>query len=235
MVQIFFSLFLSLFCVTGVLTQLAIAQTEQRVEITNDTKSLQVEDTRVFGGITMISLKNAGSKTIIAYEMIHEDTNQWMIKQPRGFDHQLKPGESDSFKGVMNSSQRQVDTNLVKMRLAALLFSDETSEGDPESVDRLRQYHRGRKLAMKELLPFVEKLAAEFESRRTITINRDDFLSQFRSPVKIPEGVVDPEHYGYDYTITNTYLAINNANTVGNPELIQKTLKYLKQSFEKER
>jgi hypothetical protein len=71
------------------------AQSELGVEVTNETKSLQVEGTRISNGILMISLKNVGNKTIISYEMIHEDTDRRMIVQVRPHDNVLKPGGSD--------------------------------------------------------------------------------------------------------------------------------------------
>jgi hypothetical protein len=211
----------SLFSAIVILTSPSIAQTTSRVEVTNKTKSLEVTSVKVIGAsIHAIGLKNIGSKTIIAYELVR-DRNVRVINQPKPPSNMLKPNEEDSVKMLMGNGS--------PIQLTALYFADETSEGDPEAVERLRQYHRGTKLAMRKLLPYLEKITKEFESQKTIRLKSYEYHPQFLAPDEFTK----PEAQGFDQVIRNTFIQLNLTIQNGNQQQIAKLLKDLTQSYEK--
>src|SRR5687767_1423669 len=121
----------------------SFAQNVPRVEVTSATKSMKGGELTIVNNLLFIPLENIGSKPIFSCEILKDNMANRFLKQFRAFDDSLTPGDSDSFgMGPIWSSGKEI-----KIRIAAVCFSDDTCEGEEESVMRLNQYSRGRRIA----------------------------------------------------------------------------------------
>ncbi|MCI0336113.1 MAG: hypothetical protein L0226_00915 [Acidobacteria bacterium] len=105
MKKIFPKICISLFFATLVFASQAVAQIDPRVEVTNETKSLQVVSANIVNNeLIFIGFKNTGKKTIISYEMFYKEGPLRLVRRPNSPSNALRPNEIEIFRQFVGSA-----------------------------------------------------------------------------------------------------------------------------------
>ncbi len=131
------------------------------------TPSLQAIKSNLDGDKIQLTLRNNGTKTVLAFAVKIQNATAIQEFLPPTAPGIL-PGREFTFKFAQPDEDKPSDTRT--LTLLTVLFDDESGEGDQATLARLRLMRRAREGELKRLLPIMDSVAAASDANLSSAI-----------------------------------------------------------------
>jgi len=131
------------------------------IRINNLTRSFEVLSAKKYDGHLNLSLRNNSNKAITAYVFTSRMDPQTVFTFSEDFAFSevgavIAPGQDyEKTIGISNTLNRR---NEVVLALSAIIFEDNTGEGDPKAIRDIQDDRLGQKIQIMKALPVLDKL-----------------------------------------------------------------------------
>jgi len=158
-----------------VLSYSASKKDKSIVKVNNFTRSCELLNVEKHKDHIKVSVQNNSDKAITAFALTSRIGPRMVFTFKEEFafseiDIVIRPGESyDRVVSIPGSLSRLAEINL---NLAAIMFEDNSSEGDPHIIRDMEDFRLGQKIQLMKILPVIERLSRLSESEIGISWNQ---------------------------------------------------------------
>jgi hypothetical protein len=139
-----------------------------------EVKALKIAEMKKEGDFIKVSLKNISDKEINGLTILFKDnstiTTDFTISGdgiiPSGIKELTVPVETE------NDPITKYVSDQPSFKIAAVVFVDQTGEGDPQYISEIKDRRRGLKVQFEKLLPELNKLPSETETTLLPTLKK---------------------------------------------------------------
>jgi hypothetical protein len=198
------------------------AKIEERIELRNQTRAIEVVSQKIEGEGLQLQIKNAGRKPVIAYRIDLRDQDRFNVDFSIGspLEHNRISYVSIPLKNLI--IDEKTGASIVEISMA--LFVDGTGEGDQAKLQIQRQQMIGMARAYRDLFELVNKLQTFSDLTST------KFIEQVTAQTMLmPSGLNDQERNGYLKAIESLKVRARTLEKL--PDEKSKDIRAFKEAF----
>jgi len=136
-----------------------VSSQDKGVRVKNRTGSFQVVSTSIVDNTLLIRLKNISNKAINGYTLSLRDGGTITVDYTIS-GHEIAPGQFEDQTIPLDDSSSTSGSTILQpsFGIEAVVFADNSGEGDVRATTYIREWRKGEKLQLKRILPLLKQI-----------------------------------------------------------------------------